>query len=309
MSMKLSGVIAAVLTPLNDDLSHDPGAHREHCQRLLADGCDGLSPLGTSGEGNSFSVGERRAILEALVQGGLSPDVLLPGTGAATIPDTIELTRHALSVGVTSVLMVPPFYYKNTVEDGLFSFYAKVAEGVADDRLRIVLYHIPPVTAVPITYGLVGRLRDAFPGIFAGVKDSSTDFGNMAGYVDRFRDFAVLSGGEHLVKPILEYGGAGSITGCSNLVAPDLALVTRHWRDPARSAEVMAAHHRLARTRALVVSKPNISVMKAILAHRYGHPSWRNVRPPLVPLGYDAVSGIADSLAALQSAGGDLRAH
>ena len=149
---------------------------------------------------------------------------------------------------------------------------------------------------VPISHGLVGRLRAAFPGIFAGVKDSSGDFANMSGYVDRFPGFAVLSGGEHLVKPNLEYGGAGSITGCSNLVAPDLAIVTRHWNDPSKSAEVQAAHHRLAKARAAVVSKPNISVMKSILARRTGKPSWRNVRPPLAPLDDAAIASIADTL-------------
>jgi 4-hydroxy-tetrahydrodipicolinate synthase len=301
MAMQLGGVIAAVLTPLNDDLSPDFAEHVAHCQRLLDEGCDGLSPLGTSGEGNSFSVGERIAIVESLLGGGLSPDIVLPGTGASSLPDTIELTRHALSVGITSVLMVPPFYYKNVSEEGLYAGFARVVEGVADDRLRVVLYHIPPVTAVPIGYGLVARLREAFPGIFAGVKDSSMDFGNMSGYVDRFPGFAVLSGGEPLVKPILEYGGAGSITGCSNIVAPDLAFVTKHFADPAKSAEVLAAHHRLAKTRATVIQKPNIAVMKALLARRTGKSSWRNVRPPLVPLDDAAVTPIADQLAGLRA--------
>ncbi|HHY48135.1 MAG TPA: dihydrodipicolinate synthase family protein, partial [Alphaproteobacteria bacterium] len=200
MAMQLGGVISAVLTPLNDDLTPDHSGHLAHCRQLLGEGCDGLSPLGTSGEGNSFSVEERIAILEALLRGGISPDILLPGTGASSLSDTIALTRHALSVGVTSVLMVPPFYYKNVSEDGLFAAYARIIEGVGDDRLRVVLYHIPPVTAVPIGYGLVARLRDAFGGIVAGVKDSSMDFGNMSGYVDRFPGFAVLSGGEPLVK-------------------------------------------------------------------------------------------------------------
>jgi 4-hydroxy-tetrahydrodipicolinate synthase len=299
MAMKLAGVIAAVLTPLNDDLSPDRGEHLAHCQRLLAEGCDGLSPLGTSGEGNSFSVRERIDILEALLKGGIAPDLLLPGTGTASVPDTVELTRHALAAGVSSVLMVPPFYYKNVSEDGLYAAYGRIIDGVADDRLRVVLYHIPPVTAVPIGYGLVERLRRAFPGIFAGVKDSSMDFGNMSGYVDRFPGFAVLSGGEPLVKPILEYGGAGSITGCSNLIAPDLATITRGWNDPAKSEEVLAAHRRAARTRAAVTQKPNIAVMKALLARRTGKESWRHVRPPLAPLDDSAVGPIAEALASL----------
>jgi 4-hydroxy-tetrahydrodipicolinate synthase len=299
MAMKLGGVIAAVLTPLNDDLSPDFVEHAAHCRRLLSEGCDGLSPLGTSGEGNSFSVRERIDIVESLLKNGLSADILLPGTGASSIPDTIALTRHALSVGVTSVLMVPPFYYKGVSEDGLYAAYSRVVEGVGDDRLRVVLYHIPPVTAVPIGYGLVERLRAAFPDIFAGVKDSSMDFGNMSGYVDRFPGFAVLSGGEPLVKPILEYGGAGSITGCSNIIAPDLATITRHWKDPSKSTEVMAAHHRAAKARTVVIQKPNIAVMKTLLAQRTGRASWRNVRPPLVPLDDAAVVPIAKALAAL----------
>jgi 4-hydroxy-tetrahydrodipicolinate synthase len=299
MPMKLAGVIAAMLTPLTDDLAPDHAEHVAHGQRLLAEGCDGLSPLGTSGESLSFSVRERIGILEALLEGGLAPDMLLPGTGAASTTDTIELTRHALSVGVTSVLMLPPFYYKAVSEDGLFDAFARIVEGVNDDRLRVVLYHIPPVAVVPIGYGLVARLREAFPGIFAGVKDSSGDFANMAGYIDRFPGFAVLSGSEPLLKPVLEYGGAGSITGCSNLIAPDLAIVTRDYADPARAAEVNAAFRRLGRARAAIISRPNISVMKSILARRTGRESWRNVRPPLSPLDDAAVVEIADALDAL----------
>jgi 4-hydroxy-tetrahydrodipicolinate synthase len=299
MAMKLAGVIAAVLTPLTDELAPDYVEHAAHCNRLLAEGCDGLSPLGTSGESISFSVRERIGILESLLKSGLSPDLLLPGTAAASSPDTIELTRHALSVGVTSVLMLPPFYYKAVNEDGLFNAFARIIDGVADDRLRLVLYHIPPVAVVPIGYGLVERLRAAFPGIVAGVKDSSGDFANMTGYVDRFRDFAVLAGGEHLVKGLLEYGGAGSITGCSNLIAPDLAIITKGIGDPSKAADVAAAHRRATRSRVAIVSKPNISVMKAILARRTGKSSWRNVRPPLSPLDDAAVAPIIETLSSL----------
>jgi 4-hydroxy-tetrahydrodipicolinate synthase len=298
MPMTLAGTIAAVLTPLNDDLTPDTDEHIAHCRRLLAEGCDGLSPLGTSGESISFSVRERIGIVEALLKGGLSPDLLLPGTGAASFADTIELTRHALSVGITSVLMLPPFYYKAVSEEGLYAAFARIADGVGDDRLRVVLYNIPPVAVVPITHGLVERLRAGYPEIFAGVKDSSGDFANMTGYVDRFPGFAVLTGGEHLVKPLLEYGGAGSITGCSNIIAPDLAIITKGFADPARADEVRAAHRRAIHARAAITSKPNIAVMKALLAKRTGKASWRNVRPPLVPLDDAAVAPIAERLAA-----------
>ncbi len=299
MPLKLAGVFSAALTPMRDDLSPDHAEHVAHCKRLLELGCDGLAPLGTSGELASFSAAERMGILEALLKGGISPDVLMPGTGTAALSDTIALTRHAVALGVTTVLMIPPFYYKTPSDDGLFGSYARIVEAVGDARLRIVLYHIPQTSAVPLSLSLIARLRSAFPGVFAGIKDSSGDFANMSGLVDRFPGFAVFGGAEHLVQSLMAWGGAGCITGNSNLIAPDLAFVYRNYADPAKAAEVMAVQKRLARTRATLLRFTQIPAMKAVLAARTGNKGWYNVRPPFVPYTAETAGPIVAALAAV----------
>ena len=255
-----------------------------HCRRLIDQGCDGIALLGTTGEANSFSTAERRALLEAAVSGGIDPARLLPGTGVPAIPETVELTRHALSLGVTTVVMLPPFYYKGITDDGLFAAYARIVEGVADDRLRVVLYHIPQMSAVPLSHDLIARLRGNFPGTFPGIKDSAGDLANMTAMVERFPGFAVLAGADPLMLPLLRAGGAGCITATSNLIASDLAFVFRHFADPARAGEVEAAQARIvaARNRASLFAQA--ASLKVLLGAATGHDGWFRMRPPLVPL-------------------------
>lgn len=282
-----TGVFCAAVTPMHADLTPDHAAFVHHCRYLLGHGCDGVAMLGTTGEANSFSGAERRALLESAVEGGIAPDKLLPGTGVAALTETIELTRHALSSGVTTVVMLPPFYYKNVSDDGLFASYAAVVERVADPRLRVVLYHIPMFSAVPIPIPVVARLRDAFPGVFVGLKDSSGDLHNMKALVNAFPGFAVLAGADPLLLPLLRAGGAGCITAASNLVSPDLAIIYRHHADPGRAGEVDAAHERAVAMRNRVSQFAQIASIKALLAEQTGNPDWRAVRPPLLPLTKD----------------------
>lgn len=278
------GVFCAAVSPVRADLSPDHAMLAAHCRTLLDDGCDGVALLGTTGEANSFSGAERKAMLEAVVRSGIAPDKLLPGTGVASFMETVELTRHALSLGVTTVVMLPPFYYKNVPDDGLFAAYAAVVERVADPRLRVVLYHIPQFSAVPIPIPVIARLRDAFPDTFVGLKDSSGDLQNMVSLVRAFPGFAVLAGADPLMLPLLREGGAGCITATSNLVASDLAYVYRHHADPARAAEVDAAQARVVAARNRVSRFAQIASVKALVAQRTGNPDWAHVRPPLLPL-------------------------
>ena len=138
----LGGVFAAVLTPLDAALAPDHAALARHCRWLLANGCDGLAVLGTTGEANAFSVDERLAILEGLAEAGIPAGALLPGTGCCAVPDTVALTRRALELGAAGVLMLPPFYYKKVSDDGLFAAYSEVIERVGDARLRV--YRLRP---------------------------------------------------------------------------------------------------------------------------------------------------------------------
>lgn len=278
------GVFSAALTPMDAGLAPDHAAFVAHARRLLDQGCDGIAMLGTTGEANSFTVAERQALLEATIAGGIAPDRLLPGTGVAALPDTVALTRHALSLGVTTVVMLPPFYYKGVSEEGVFAAYSHVVERIGDSRLRVVLYHIPPMSAVPIGFGVIERLRARYPGTFTGIKDSSGDLANMQALVAAFPGLSVLAGADPLMLPLLQAGGAGCITATSNLVAADLAFVFRHHADPARTAEVEAAQARIVAARNRASRFPQIASLKLLLADRSGEPGWHRLRPPLLPL-------------------------
>jgi 4-hydroxy-tetrahydrodipicolinate synthase len=279
----ISGVFCAAATPLNDDLSPDLGMFATHCRALLDDGCDGIALLGTTGEANCFSSGERREILEAALSAGIDPGRLLPGTGLANIPETVDLTRHALSCGVTTVVMLPPFYYKGVSDDGLFDAYARVIDGIGDTRLRVILYHIPQMTGLPIGHDLIGRLIAAFPGTVIGIKDSAGKIENMEAMVARFPGFAVFAGADPLLLPLMRMGGAGCITATSNLVGRELAYVFRNATDDVKGAGVAAAQARINAYRDLSNSYVQIPAIKAMIGRRHGHDGWARTRPPLVP--------------------------
>ena len=278
------GVFSAALTPLTADLSPDLPVFVEHARRLIAQGCDGIALLGTTGEANSFSTEERKAILEAAVAAGVAPSRLLPGTGVVAIPETVALTRHALSLGVDTVVMLPPFYYKAPSEAGVIAAYSEIVERVGDSRLRVILYHIPQMSAVPVTEAIIEALLKRYPGTFTGIKDSAGDFANMERLVDRFPGFAVLAGADPLLLPLMRKGGAGCITATSNLVAADLKFIYLHHADPAKAAEVEAAQARVVAKREQASRFAQMASLKALLARETGHPGWTRLRPPLLPL-------------------------
>lgn len=281
----ITGVYCAAATPVTADLAPDLAPFAAHCRHLLEAGCDGVALLGTTGEANSFAIAERKAILEHVVGSGIAADRLMPGTGTCAIPDTVDLTRHALGLGVERVVMLPPFYYKTPSEDGLFAAYSEVIERIGDARLKIVLYHIPQMSAVPITHELIARLIAAYPDTVVGIKDSSGDLDNMKAMIAAFPGFSVLAGADPLLRPLVESGGAGCITATSNLVSRDLATVFDGANDPQKSAEVDAAQERIVAYRTLSNGfGAQIAAIKTMLAVRTGHEGWAHVRPPLTPL-------------------------
>ena len=215
----LNGVLAAVLTPMDKDLNPDHQAFAAHCHRLLAAGCHGLSVFGTTGEANSLSVDERLAALEALVESGVPPEKLLPGTGSCALTDTVRLSRAALEAGTAGALVLPPFYYKGVGDDGLFRFFAEVVERVGDDRLRLYLYHIPQMTGVDLGLPLISRLIDAYPSVVVGTKDSSGDRGRIMTLCREFPGFSVLAGTETLLLETLRSGGEGCISATVNVTS------------------------------------------------------------------------------------------
>jgi 4-hydroxy-tetrahydrodipicolinate synthase len=271
------GVNAAVLTPMNADLSINLDRMAGHCRWLLANGCNGLGVLGTTGEANSLGISERIAVLEGLVARGIPAARMMPGTGTTAITDTVLLTRKAEALGCPGALLLPPFYYKNPTEDGLLAYFNEVIQRVAGD-IKIYLYNFPQQSAVPFTVPFIDRLRSANPGKVRGVKDSSGSYENGVAYVEAFaRDgFEVYAGDDTLLKPLLEKGGAGCITAASNVNCAVGAQVYVGW-DTASGA---AAQEILSATRKAVISVPLISGLKALVARNTGDALWHNIRPP-----------------------------
>ncbi|MCH7487879.1 MAG: dihydrodipicolinate synthase family protein [Proteobacteria bacterium] len=291
-----SGVFAAALTPLTADLSPDVARLAGHCRWLLDHGCDGLAVLGTTGEANSFSVDERLAILEGLAEAGIPGRALMPGTGCCAVPDTVRLTRRAVELGAAGVLVLPPFYYKNVSDDGLFAAYSEVIERVGDTRLKVYLYHFPQMSAVPIGYGLIERLLDRYPDTVAGMKDSSGDLDNMTGAARAFPGFAVFSGSEELFLPLLRAGGAGCITAVNNVASPLAARVYAGWRE---GNDIEADNGLLVAVRQAIVRYPLSAALKEIMARLTGDGDWRRVRPPLRPMedgDAEALAGALDDI-------------
>lgn len=283
--MTLRGVFCAAATPVDGDLRPDHPMMIEHVERLLGDGCHGVALLGTTGEANSFSVAERKALLEAVVASGTSPEALLPGTGVPSWTETADLTTHALSLGIARVVMLPPYYYKNAAEQGLIDFYSRVIDTVADKRLEIILYHIPQMSSVPIPASVMEVLLERYPGTVVGIKDSAGDLEHMVGLAKRFPELAVLAGADPLMLPLLQAGGAGCITATSNLLGAQLRTVFDCYADAAQADAVASAQARIVAVRNISNTYTQIPTIKAMLARRTGSAAWCNVRPPFLPLG------------------------
>ncbi len=166
-SQRIRGVLAPVVTPFTADLAPDSQRFIAHCKWLLSQNC-GLAVFGTNSEANSLSMEERAMLLDELVEAGVDPSRMMPGTGCCSIMETVKLTKQAVGNGCAGVLMLPPFYYKDVSEEGLYRYFSEVVQRVGDARLKIYLYHIPPVAIVGITPKLVERLLAAYPNAIAG---------------------------------------------------------------------------------------------------------------------------------------------
>jgi 4-hydroxy-tetrahydrodipicolinate synthase len=275
------GVIAPVLTPFGEDGGPDAERFVEHCQWLMATGCTALAPFGTTSEGNSLGLDERMELLEELVDTGeLDPAKLMPGTGTCALSDAVVLTKHAVDLGCGGVLMLPPFYYKAPSEEGLFRFFAEVIEEVADDRLKIYLYHIPPVAQVGFSLSLVGRLIKAFPDTVVGLKDSSGDWNNTAALLAAYPGFEVFPGSEVFLLDGLRKGAAGCISATCNVSAAAIRNVYDNWKGP--DADKLQAD--ITALRKAIQAFPMIPALKALIAHYRQDPAWAKLRPPFVGL-------------------------
>lgn len=284
MSMSQGNVWSPVITPFGSDLSPDVERLVSHCRWLISQGV-GLAVFGTNSEANSLTVVEKVELLEALVAAGIPADRLMPGTGSCSIGDTVTLSRRAVELGCAGVLMLPPFYYKGVSDEGLFRYYSEVIERIDDARLRVYLYHIPPVAQVSISLPLVERLIKAYPSTVVGIKDSSGDWSNTQALIDKFSEqgFHVYAGSERFLLATLRAGGAGCISATANVNPEAIARLGKTWQQS--DADEQQAS--LNRVRAVFEQFQMIPALKAATGHYSGEKDWLRTRPPLVELSAD----------------------
>jgi 4-hydroxy-tetrahydrodipicolinate synthase len=280
-TQRIRGVLSPVVTPFRADLSPDPERFVRQCRWLTSQNV-GLAVFGTNSEANSLSVDEKIELLDRLAASGLDPARMMPGTGHCALPDSVRLTAHAVKLGCGGVLMLPPFYYKGVSDEGLFRNFAEIIERVGDGRLRVYLYHIPPVAQVPITLGLVERLLKTYPQQTAGMKDSGGDWRNTRAFLDAFGQsgFDVFPGAETFLLQGMRHGGAGCISATANVNPAAIAALYANWR----ASDADAQQARLDQIRGIFAKFPMIPALKAAVAHWGGDPEWATVRPPLVAL-------------------------
>ena len=294
---RIAGIWCPVLTPVDQHLRPDAMRFVAHARWLLDEGCHGLVVFGTTGEANSFSVDERTEFLEAILEAGLPRHRMLVGTGCCALTDTVRLTRHALSLGVAGVLALPPFYYKNLTDEALANSFDQVIQRVGETDFKLYLYHFPTLSGVPVTPGLLERLGAAYPGILAGVKDSSGDWNNTRLLIERFPELAIFPGAETLLLPALQAGGAGCISASCNVNTRQIRRLYDDFKAGERNLDDQ--QEQLNTVRKVLQLRPMIPVMKHLIADQRHDPAWRRVRPPLLPLPDVEASALESELGAL----------
>ena len=290
---RITGVLSPVVTPFKRDLSPDPDKFIRQCKWLLSQNV-GLAVFGTNSEANSLSVDEKMTLLETLVGAGVDPSRMMPGTGHCALPDSVRLTAHAVKLGCAGVLMLPPFYYKGVSDEGLYRAFSEVVERVGESRLRVYLYHIPPVAQVPITLALVERLLKKYPGTIAGMKDSGGDWSNTQAFLDAYakNGFDVFPGAETFLLQGMRNGGAGCISATANTNPGPIARLFDTWQ----GVDADAQQARLDEIRTTFAKYPMIPALKAAIAHYGGDAAWSTVRPPLVELTPEQSRGLIADL-------------
>jgi 4-hydroxy-tetrahydrodipicolinate synthase len=279
---KMTGVMTPILTPFNDDLSFAPDLYISHAKWLLENGIHYISPFGTTGEALSMTVGERLAAVDTLADNGIDPAVMMPGTGLCNLEDTVTLCRHAIKLGCRAVMTLPPFFYKNASDDGLYAYFVRLIETVNLPEFKICMYHIPPLAGIGFTPSLAGRLATDYPDVFVAYKDSSGDFENTKAVIDAAPGIAVFPGSEHFLKAGLEHGGMGCISATCNINPAAI----RHVYDVgtgAKEGDLEQLNAEMVTFRKSVEGYAPIPAMKGLLAVKRGDSRWRNVRQPLLP--------------------------
>ncbi len=289
------GLNCALSTPFRADQSVDPRRLVAHAGWVMANGCDGVTVFGTTGEGASLGLPPRHQILAALDTAGIDLNAkVFAGVSAAAIEDVIAQSRLALEAGCRGLLLAPPFYFRGVSDEALFAFFAHVIEALGTQARGILLYHIPGMTGVHLSIALTQRLSEAFPGVIIGLKDSHGDWAATERRLTELPGLQILVGDERQLSRAVRKGGAGSICGLAN-VTPDL-LRPLAWNgvEDDRVNQMVTA----------ILGHSFMPAIKALIAARLDDPAWRMMRAPLDPINAEDAAALHDAIQGIRAAPG-----
>ncbi len=279
---EIFGLSAALVTPFTETGAVDLPRMVAHAQYCLGEGCSSVTLFGTTGEGASIGLEERRAVFAAFAKAGVAGKNLVGAVAASAVEDAVAQAKMALDAGVKGLLFTPPFYFKGVSDEGLFQWFSACFKALGSAARDVILYHIPSVTQTPLSVALIGRLKAAFPGVVTGVKDSSGDWAYTQDLLKTHTDLIILIGDERYLAQGVALGGQGAISGMANIRAKEmLAMIASGKADPRMNALV---DH--------VLTVPVTPVVKALVAHRKGDPAFARTRAPLLATPAEAAKAV-----------------
>lgn len=281
----LFGISTALVTPFGEDGAVDQFLAAEHAARVIKNGAQGVTLFGTTGEGASLGLSERRIMLERIVNEAATPDQTTVCICATDHESALAQAQMALNLGVGKLLLTPPHYFKGVDDDALFDWFSAFILSVGSKDPQIILYHIPQVTHVGISIALIRRLKDRFGTTIFGVKDSSGDWANSASLLD-FDDLAILIGDERLLAQAAPLGCAGAISGMANMIPNALSEILRSGVQNNAMSDLVTE----------IVSNPVTPVIKALVAQLYDQPGFARARAPLTTADPDVVNRLLKRL-------------
>jgi 4-hydroxy-tetrahydrodipicolinate synthase len=280
-------VYSAVLTPFKKDLTIDTKLFISHCEFLLKNNIS-LAPLGTTGEANSISISEKVDLIKTIAKSDLPKEKIIIGTGNTSFVDAALLTKTAVENKIYSVLLLPPFYYKNVSDEGVYQYYKEIINTVKSTNLRVFLYNIPQVSGVTISIDLVNRLKEEFSDTITGIKDSSGNFENTKKYKE-IKNFIVYPGSEKFLYDGLNIGCSGCISATTNVNIEAAKLINSFDKSEGESI-----NRKIKAVRDVFEKYPVIPALKATKIKEDSN--WSNIRPPLVALSDQQRSNLAKDL-------------
>lgn len=293
----LDGVYAGTLIPMHADFRCDYQTLASHCRDLISKGCQGVVLFGTTGEGSSFSVKERKEALKQLLQLGIDPQKIIIGIICSSVEDAAELASAAADHHCAAMLLAPPFYFKNVTDEGVLAFYRQVIQRISHTDLKVILYHIPQLSCVPLSINTIGTLLQEFPEHVIGLKESEGNFAFTQELLARFAHLKVFVGNETHLTEAVRIGASGAICGVVN-VFPELICSLYQYGKDADAPDHNPVVKELLK---IVKSYSTIASLKHIMQNRRGA-DWQILRAPLIPLDQQQGKALMEELQKLHLA-------